>query len=104
MHARAARFADTDWASIDQLYATLEQLQPSPVVTLNRAVVVSKLAGPGAALEMLEPLAKPLDGYFYYYGVRGSLLRDVGNEPWSDYEASRAPLAAAMKKLGFERA
>jgi RNA polymerase sigma-70 factor (ECF subfamily) len=78
LHARAARFEDTDWATIDQLYATLEQLQPSPVVTLNRAVAVSKLKGAAAALAMLEPLAKPLDGYFYYYGVRGALLRDVG--------------------------
>jgi RNA polymerase sigma-70 factor (ECF subfamily) len=45
MHARAMRFADTDWAGIDALYATLEQLQPSPVVTLNRAVAVSKTRG-----------------------------------------------------------
>jgi RNA polymerase sigma-70 factor (ECF subfamily) len=78
LHARAARFEETDWGTIDQLYATLEQLQPSPVVTLNRAVAVSKLKGAAAALEMLDPLAKPLDGYFYYYGVRGALLRDVG--------------------------
>jgi RNA polymerase sigma-70 factor (ECF subfamily) len=78
LHARAERYEDTDWATIDRLYATLEQLQPSPVVTLNRAVAVSKLEGAAAALEMLEPLAKPLDTYFYYYGVRGALLRDVG--------------------------
>jgi RNA polymerase sigma-70 factor (ECF subfamily) len=78
LHARARRFEDTDWAAIDQLYARLESLQPSPVVTLNRAVAVSRLKGPEAALEMLEPLAKPLDGYFYFYGVRGALLRDVG--------------------------
>ena len=47
LHARAARPEDTDWAQIDLLYATLERLQPSPVVTLNRAVAVSQGAGPG---------------------------------------------------------
>jgi RNA polymerase sigma-70 factor (ECF subfamily) len=39
------------------LYATLEHMQPSPVITLNRAVAVSKLRGPEAALAMVEPLA-----------------------------------------------
>ena len=47
LHARAARPEDTDWAQIDALYAALERLQPSPVVTLNRAVAVSKVARPG---------------------------------------------------------
>jgi RNA polymerase sigma-70 factor, ECF subfamily len=73
-HARAARSEDTDWATIDRLYATLEELQPSPVVTLNRAVAVSKVAGPAAALAMIEPLAKPLAGYFHFFGVKGGLL------------------------------
>lgn len=45
MHARAKRPEDTDWAEIDLLYATLERLMPSPVVTLNRAVAVSKVRG-----------------------------------------------------------
>lgn len=74
VHARAARPEDTDWAAIDRLYATLEALQPSPVVTLNRAVAVSKVAGPAAALAMIEPLAKPLAGYFHFFGVKGGLL------------------------------
>jgi RNA polymerase sigma-70 factor, ECF subfamily len=74
IHARAKRAADTDWAEIDQLYATLERCAPSPVVTLNRAVAVSKLRGPQAALEMIEALAETLDGYFYFHGVRGALL------------------------------
>ena len=52
LHDRAARPEDTDWAEIDQLYATLERLPPSPVVTLNRAVAVNKVAGAEAALAM----------------------------------------------------
>jgi RNA polymerase sigma-70 factor (ECF subfamily) len=78
LHARAARFADTDWAGIDALYATLEQLQPSPVVTLNRAVAVSKTKGPQAALDMIEPLAERLWNYFHFHGAKGGLLLQLG--------------------------
>ncbi|HEX6121007.1 MAG TPA: RNA polymerase sigma factor [Dongiaceae bacterium] len=78
LHARAARFEDTDWAEIDQLYATLERLTPSPVVTLNRAVAVSKVKGSAAALAMIEPLATALSGYFYFFGVKGAMLQQQG--------------------------
>jgi RNA polymerase sigma-70 factor, ECF subfamily len=78
VHARAVRPQDTDWAQIDQIYSVLEVLQPSPVVTLNRAVAVSKVRGPAAALQMLEPLAQPLAGYFHYFGVKGALLKELG--------------------------
>jgi RNA polymerase sigma-70 factor (ECF subfamily) len=78
LHAGAARPEDTDWAQIDLLYQTLEKLQPSPVVTLNRAVAVSKVRGPQAALELIEPLASRLGGYFNFHGVRGALLMQLG--------------------------
>jgi RNA polymerase sigma-70 factor (ECF subfamily) len=47
-------------------------------VTLNRAVAVSKARGPEAALTMIEPLAERLAGYFHFFGVRGSLLMQLG--------------------------
>jgi len=78
VHARAARAEDTDWAEIDRLYAILEALQPSPVVTLNRAVAVAKLKGPEAALAMIEPLADKLHGYFHFFGVKGAWLAQLG--------------------------
>jgi len=78
VHAHAARPEDTDWSEIEQLYAVLEALQPSPVVTLNRAVAVSKVQGPAAALAMIEPLAQPLAGYFHFFGVQGALLMQLG--------------------------
>jgi RNA polymerase sigma-70 factor (ECF subfamily) len=78
LHARAARPEETDWAQIDLLYAALEELQPSPVVTLNRAVAVAKVRGPAAALEMIEPLAPRLSGYFHFFGVKGALLMQLG--------------------------
>jgi RNA polymerase sigma-70 factor (ECF subfamily) len=78
LHARAARPEDTDWAQIDLLYAALEQMQPSPVITLNRAVAVSKVQGPAAALAMIEPLAGKLSGYFHFFGLKGGLLLQLG--------------------------
>jgi RNA polymerase sigma-70 factor (ECF subfamily) len=78
VHAHATRPQDTDWAEIDQLYAALERLQPSPVVTLNRAVAVSKVRGAAAALDMIEPLAEALSGYFHFFGVKGWLLMQLG--------------------------
>jgi len=77
-HDRAARAEDTNWARIDLLYGDLEQLAPSPVVTLNRAVAVSKTAGPERALEMIEPLAPKLSGYFHFFGLKGGLLFQLG--------------------------
>ena len=77
LHARATRPEDTSWKEIDSLYQVLEALQPSPVVTLNRAVAVWKLHGPEAALEMIDPLKSELDAYFYFHGLRGALLKEL---------------------------
>jgi RNA polymerase sigma-70 factor (ECF subfamily) len=78
LHSRAAKPEDTDWQQIDLLYGALELMQPSPVVTLNRAVAVSKARGPEAALEMIEPLAPRLSNYFHFFGVRGAFLMQLG--------------------------
>jgi RNA polymerase sigma-70 factor, ECF subfamily len=78
LHARAARPQDTDWAQIDHLYAALERMQPSPVITLNRAVAVAKVRGPAAALAMIEPLAPRLSGYFHFFGLKGALMMQLG--------------------------
>jgi RNA polymerase sigma-70 factor (ECF subfamily) len=89
-HARASRASETDWAQIDHLYAGLELIQPSPVITLNRAVAAAKVRGPEAALAMIGPLEKRLAGYFHYFGVRGALLMRLGR--------------AAEARLDFDRA
>jgi RNA polymerase sigma-70 factor (ECF subfamily) len=80
LHARARRFDDTDWRGVERLYATLERLQPSPVVTLNRAAALAKVAGPEAALELIDPLADRLSNYFHFHGARGALLLQVGRD------------------------
>lgn len=78
IHSRAKRAEDTDWEEIEILYRVLERLQPSPVITLNRAVAVSKLKGPEEALALVDTLAEKLDGYFYFHGLRGGLLKQMG--------------------------
>ncbi|MET0339151.1 MAG: RNA polymerase sigma factor [Caulobacter sp.] len=80
LHARAETPADTDWPQIDRLYAALEHMQPSPVVTLNRAVAVSKVAGPQKALALIEPLAERLANYFHFHGLRGGLLLQLNRQ------------------------
>ena len=78
LHARAMRAEDTDWAEIDLLYAALERLTPSPIITLNRAVAVAKVRGPAEALALIEPLEDRLSGYFHFFGVKGGLLMKIG--------------------------
>jgi RNA polymerase sigma-70 factor (ECF subfamily) len=109
LHARAAKASDTDWAEIDALYGALERLQPSPVVTLNRAVAVSKLRGPEAALAMIEPLAERLDGYFHFFGAKGAFLLDLGRKEEARVAFDRAialantPAEAAHIRLHLDR-
>jgi RNA polymerase sigma-70 factor (ECF subfamily) len=109
VHAHAARAEETDWAEIDQHYALLERLQPSPVVTLNRAVAVAKLQGPAAALAMIEPLAGALSGYFHFFGLRGALLMQLGRDEEARSAFDRAvslahtPQEAAHIRLHLDR-
>ena len=109
VHAHAARFDETDWGEIDRLYTLLERLQPSPVVSLNRAVATAKLAGPAAALERIAPLAAALDGYFHFHGVRGALLLQLGRAAEARIAFDRAialartPAEAAHIRLQLDR-
>lgn len=79
-HARAHRAEDTDWGRIATLYTVLSQVQPSPVVALNRAVAVGKASGPGIALPLVDALidAAQLLEYGLLYAVRGDLLEQLG--------------------------
>ncbi len=81
VHCAAATPQATDWAEIERLYRALERAQPSPVVTLNRAVAVAKLEGPAAALALTAPLAGALDGYLYFHGARAAWLEELGRAP-----------------------
>jgi RNA polymerase sigma-70 factor (ECF subfamily) len=80
LHCQAARAEDTDWPQILQLYDLLERLQPSPIVSLNRAVAVAMVEGPEAALALVDALAVggDLDDYHLLHAARADLLRRAG--------------------------
>ena len=90
LHARAEKPEATDWIQIDLLYGALEIMQPSPVVTLNRAVAVSRVRGPAAALDMIAPLAPRLANYFHFFGVRGAFLMQLGRRGEAQVAFDRA--------------
>jgi len=79
-HALAPTAADTDWATVVQLYDRLLALRPSPVVRLNRAVAMAMRDGPEAGLTALDELGRPkeLDRSHLLAAVRGELLRRAG--------------------------
>lgn len=78
LHATAHIAAETDWPQIAALYGVLEQLRPSPVVRLNRAVATAMAFTPEHGLAMMEPLAADLDGYHHFHAARADLLRRSG--------------------------
>jgi RNA polymerase sigma-70 factor (ECF subfamily) len=80
LHCRAARAEDTDWRQILALYHVLAGLQPSPVVSLNRAVAVAMVQGPEPALALLDVLAASgdLEDYHLLHSARADLLRRAG--------------------------
>ena len=79
LHCQAARAEDTDWPQIVRLYDILERLDPSPIVSLNRAVAVAMVDGPQAGLALIDALAGDLDGYHLFHAARADLLRRIGS-------------------------
>jgi RNA polymerase sigma-70 factor (ECF subfamily) len=77
-----------NWKNIALLYRRLEDITNSPVVTMNRAIAVAELEGPGAGLSILDGLA--LDGYRYYHSTRADLLRRLGRYDEATTEYTRA--------------
>jgi RNA polymerase sigma-70 factor (ECF subfamily) len=78
VHCRAAHPEDTDWRQIVALYDALESMQPSPVVSLNRAVAIAMADGPEAGLQIVDSLARQLDNYHLWHATRADLLRRLG--------------------------
>ncbi|OWY59667.1 RNA polymerase subunit sigma-24, partial [cyanobacterium TDX16] len=92
LHDQAPSVADTDWPQIAALYATLERLEPTPVVTINRAVAVAEADGPLAGLALLGPLEADgrLERYQSLHAARADLLRRAGDEEAAQAAYQRA--------------
>jgi RNA polymerase sigma-70 factor, ECF subfamily len=101
-HARARTAAETDWPRIVALYDALAEVQPSPIIALNRAVAVSMAYGPAAALEIVDALRNELclRDYHLLPSVRGDLLERLGR-----FEEARAEFsnAASLASNARER-
>jgi RNA polymerase sigma factor (sigma-70 family) len=78
VHCEATSWQKTDWPQLLKLYNMLQAIDPSPVVRLNQAVVVSHIHGPAAALAQVDALADPLGRYHLFHATRAWLLRDLG--------------------------
>ncbi|HEX4231843.1 MAG TPA: RNA polymerase sigma factor [Bryobacteraceae bacterium] len=81
LHCRSERAQDTDWPQILSLYEVLERMQPSPIVSLNRAVALAMVRGCSPALELIDTLAgdAALESYHLLHAVRADLLRRLGS-------------------------
>ena len=107
VHCRAARFAETDWREILRLYGLLERLQPSPVVSLNRAVALAMAEGPQAGLAQIDELvaANHLENYHLLHAARADLLRRLGShaEAARSYERALALVTNDSERRYLER-
>lgn len=101
-HARARTADETDWPKIAALYDALAQIQPSPVIELNRAVAVAMAFGASAGLEIADALLDEpaLRAYHLLPSVRGDLLQKLGR---LDEAAAEFERAASMAQNARDR-
>jgi predicted RNA polymerase sigma factor len=95
VHAEAARAEDTDWRQILALYDLLEQVSPSPIVTLNRAVAVAMVRGPQSGLDVVDTLEQDprIAEHHRFHAIRAHFLEQAGDD-----EAARESYLAAAER------
>jgi RNA polymerase sigma-70 factor (ECF subfamily) len=98
VHTDADSVQATDWSQILTLYDQLLAMAPTPVVALNRAIAVSEVHGPQAALDLVEQLDVP--DYYAFHATRADLLRRLGR---LDHAAAAYDTAAALAPSTAER-
>jgi RNA polymerase sigma-70 factor, ECF subfamily len=106
-HCRADRPEATNWRAIVRLYDLLEQVQPSPIVSLNRAVAVAMADGPQQALTLVDDLAAAgdLDNYHLLHAARADLHRRIGSteEAAKNYKRALALVTNESERRFLER-
>src|SRR6266404_2436408 len=97
----------SDWPRVAGLYGLLSELEPSPVVELNRAIAVAMADGAEAGLDVLDRI-EGLDGYYFFHAARADLLRRLGRPAEDAYtraielapsEVEREFLAGRLREL-----
>ena len=106
-HCKAGNAEETDWKRIVDFYDRLASLQPSPVVSLNRAVAVGMAQGAPPALVLIDDLiaAGDLDGYHLLHAARADMLRRVGaaKEAAKSYERALSLVTNDSERRFLER-
>jgi RNA polymerase sigma-70 factor (ECF subfamily) len=108
-HLRAEHADDTDWRRIVRLYDRLVDLQPSPVISLNRAIAVGMAESPAVGLLLLDDLAEhpALQGLHLLPAVRADLLARAGRTDEARAVVERAialaPSRQERRQLGIWR-
>jgi RNA polymerase sigma-70 factor, ECF subfamily len=104
-HCRAARAQDTDWPRIVRLYDLLQVVQPSPIVSLNRAVAIAMAQGPERGLGLIDGLAEELADYHLLHAARADLLRRTGSkeEAGKSYERALQLVTNESERRFLER-
>jgi RNA polymerase sigma-70 factor (ECF subfamily) len=106
-HCKATSAAETDWPQIVLLYDLLQRVQPSPIVSLNRAVAVAMVDGPQQGLALINDLAAAgnLDEYHLLHAARADLLRRLGStaKAAQSYEIALTLVTNTSEKRFLER-
>ena len=106
-HCKAGNAEETDWKRIVDFYDRLASLQPSPVVSLNRAVAVGMAQGVPLALILIDDLiaAGDLEGYHLLHAARADMLRRMGTakEAAKSYERALSLVTNDSERRFLER-
>ncbi len=106
-HCKAARYEDTDWPRIVRLYDQLQDLMPSPIVALNRAVAIGMADGPPPALALIDELTASgeLEGYHLLHAARADMLRrlSANREAAESYELALGLVSNDSERRFLER-
>ena len=91
-HCSATSYESTDWKSILSLYDKLIEIDNSPVVLLNRAIVISKLSGAQKAIMELDKIKTTLKTYYLFYSTQASFFIEL-----NQYSKAIKTLETAIK-------
>jgi RNA polymerase sigma-70 factor (ECF subfamily) len=106
-HCKASSAETTDWREILRLYDLLQNLQPTPVVSLNRAVAAAMALGPQSGLDIVDDLAatSELEDFHLLHAARADLLRRLGSldEAAKSYRRALTLVTNASERRYLER-
>ena len=106
-HCKASSAETTDWREILRLYDLLQNLQPTPVVSLNRAVAAAMALGPQSGLDIIDDLAatSELEDFHLLHAARADLLRRLGSldEAAKSYRRALTLVTNASERRYLER-